>query len=456
MREEVGMAEKPASDAAAANGPIEDPSRLREWVTSTILIVFTMAVGLLCVVVLSCTLTQTRMSSIVIDGVNISIWKLDDIRKQWNDIRDQIREQSDALSEAESGLSATTKRNAQFDIGYRQARTELDAQLVAFVARVGEFDPKFATAMHDEGPVERVNRIEASKDDLLKAHPELQSLVDVIVKKGEAYKPIDQERIKVRRDLEAKKNEVAELQARLASLRTSLDGLFARFSTKPLDDPTRTRVENALFELYTGRFLSKFINSLIITPPDILTLALVIMMGVLGSALQMTHALFKRNRVERAGAYFLRLSVGAITALVIFIVAKAGVPVIADASRLGGDAPINPYFVSFLAIISGLMSENAILSVQTQGARFFAQDVPPDQKRWARSNLREAFAKASRNPDNVKRLLNVEDAQFEAWMSGKEPMPGSAQTMIAGVLEMPRRDLFTDMPPEDAEADDKA
>jgi len=451
------MAEKPAWDAVAANGLGEDPSRLREWVTSTILIAFTIAVGLLCVLLLSCTLTQTRISSIVIDGVNLNIWKLDDIRQQWSDIRDEMRSQSDALSDAQEALNEATKNSDQFSIKYRQARTELDARLQAFIGRVGEFDAKFAAATKNEGPVEQVNRIEASKDDLLKTHPELQSLADDIVKKGTAYKPIDQERIKVTGDLEAKKKQVADFQARVQSLRTSLDGLFAQFSTTKLDGPTRTRVENALFELYAGRFLSKFINALILMPPDILTLALVIMMGVLGSALQMTHALFKRNRVERAGAYFLRLSVGAITALVIFIVAKAGVPVIADASRLGGDAPINPYFVSFLAIISGLMSENAILSVQTQGARFFAQDVPPDQKRWARSNLREAFAKANRNPDNVKRLLNMEDAQFEAWVSGKEPMPGNVQTMIAGVLEMPRRDLFTDMPPENAkEADDKA
>jgi succinate dehydrogenase flavin-adding protein (antitoxin of CptAB toxin-antitoxin module) len=64
--------------------------------------------------------------------------------------------------------------------------------------------------------------------------------------------------------------------------------------------------------------------------------------------------------------------------------------------------------------------------------------------------LHDAFKKASRDPDNVKRLLNAEDSQFDAWISGKEPLPGSAQTMIAGVLETPRRELFTDIPPEEA------
>jgi p-aminobenzoyl-glutamate transporter AbgT len=44
---------------------------------------------------------------------------------------------------------------------------------------------------------------------------------------------------------------------------------------------------------------------------------------------------------------------------------KAGVPIVADASKLGGDTPINPYFVSFLAIISGLMSEKGIASLRS-------------------------------------------------------------------------------------------
>jgi hypothetical protein len=238
----------------------------------------------------------------------------------------------------------------------------------------------------------------------------------------------------------------------LKSSATSLDAMFTQISAK-LDDPSSARIENALYELHSGRGpFGRFINMLVTTQPDILTLGLVILMGVLGSALQMTYALFKRNRIERTGAYFLRLSVGAITALVIFIVAKAGVPVIADASRMGGDAPINPYFVSFLAIISGLMSENAIQSVQSYGARFFAQEAAPETLRWARQDLREAFKKANRDPARVRELLNADDAQFEAWISGKERMPANVQTMIAGVLEMPRRELFTDMPPDEEKA----
>jgi hypothetical protein len=93
-------------------------------------------------------------------------------------------------------------------------------------------------------------------------------------------------------------------------------------------------------------------------------------------------------------------------------------------------------------------SENAVLSIQAQGTRFFAPQTEP--LRWARVDLRDKFKAANRNPENVSRLLTVEASQFDAWISGKDSIPANAQMMIAGVLEMPRRDLFTDLPPEQA------
>jgi hypothetical protein len=399
--------------------------------------------------VLACTLTQTRLSTISIDGVTISIWKLDDTRTQWKKIRDRIRDQSEALIKAKQELDDAQQSLANDDGVYRPARTPLDAELQALRAGISGYEPDLAKAMVGS-PGEQVSMLGTAKDRLLKAHPELQESIGKIADLDKTYEPIYAERMTLEAKATVKRGQVKALNDSLASLQDSLDGLFRQFSTKPLDDPTRVRLENALFELYSGKFLGASMNWLLIMPPDILTLALVILMGVLGSALQMTHALFRQNRIERPGAYFLRLGVGAITALVIFIVAKAGVPVIADASRLGGDAPINPYFVSFLAIISGLMSENAIMMVQAQGAKFFASETAADPQRWARFDLHDTFAKANRSPANVRQLLNTEDAQFEGWISGKDAIPGAAQIMIAGVLGMPLRDLFTDIPPDDA------
>ena len=427
----------------------EVASKFRQIVTSILLVLFTSAVGLLCILVLACTLTQTRLSTISIDGVTISIWKLDDTRTQWKKIRDRIRDQSEALIKAKQELDDAQQSLANDDGVYRPARTPLDAELQALRTGISGYEPDLAKAMVGS-PGEQVSMLGTAKDRLLKAHPELQESISKIADLDKTYEPIYAERMTLDAKTTVKKGQVKALNDSLSSLQDSLDGLFRQFSTKSLDDPTRVRLENALFELYSGKFLGASMNWLLIMPPDILTLALVILMGVLGSALQMTHALFRQNRIERPGAYFLRLGVGAITALVIFIVAKAGVPVIADASRLGGDAPINPYFVSFLAIISGLMSENAIMMVQAQGAKFFASETAADPQRWARLDLHDTFAKANRSPSNVRQLLNTEDAQFEGWISGKDAIPGAAQTMIAGVLGMPPRDLFTDIPPDDA------
>ncbi|HTC06128.1 MAG TPA: hypothetical protein VK749_22165 [Xanthobacteraceae bacterium] len=58
----------------------KDASKFRQVVTSILLVLCTSAVGLRCILVLACTLTQTRLSTISVGGVTISIWKLDDTR----------------------------------------------------------------------------------------------------------------------------------------------------------------------------------------------------------------------------------------------------------------------------------------------------------------------------------------------------------------------------------------
>jgi hypothetical protein len=102
---------------------------------------------------------------------------------------------------------------------------------------------------------------------------------------------------------------------------------------------------------------------------------------------------------------------------VIFIVAKAGVPVIADASKLGGEAPINPYFVSFIAIISGLMSENAIASVQARGAKFFGSDAGPD--RWAREDLNNLLLPPDLSLKALGDYLGTTEDATKSILSGK-------------------------------------
>jgi hypothetical protein len=259
-------------------GTEKDASEFRQVATSILLVLFTSTVGLLCILVLACTLTLTRLSTISVGGVTISIWKLDDTRTQWKKIRDRIRDQSEALIEAKQELDDAQQNLADDDGVYRPARTPLDAELQALRAGISGYEPALAKAMVGS-PGEQVSMLGTAKDRLLKAHPELQESIGKIANLDKTYEPIYAERMTLEAKATVKKGQVKALNDSLASLQDSLDGLFRQFSTKPLDEPTRVRLENALFELYSGKFLGASMNWLLIMPPDILTLALVILMA---------------------------------------------------------------------------------------------------------------------------------------------------------------------------------
>lgn len=442
-------------DSALSSGSPAEPSA--GSLMSSLLIAFTVLVAVACAFVLASTLTQTRMSSITIDGVTLNIWKLDDIRSRWEAARSQLDILAADIADTERKRRNLAIQSILVEEQYQIAAKPLLASIAELNSRVGIPNPTLErpndTRQNFPDPAEQYGQIQSRRELILREHEELRPLLAQIDKAYSDFLPAHAARVNVVALNQSAVLSIINLQAALSGSKTSLDALFLQISDK-IDNPTRTRVENALYELHSGLF-GKYLNRLITLQPDILTLFLVILMGILGSSLQITYSFFKRRRVDRLGAYFVRLCVGAITALVIFIVAKAGVPVIADASRLGGDAPINPYFVSFLAIISGLMSENAILSVQTQAVRFFGPEGSGDAMRWARYDLQDEFTKANRNPDEVKRLLDADGTEFKDWISGQKSMPADAQRMIAGVLGKPQRELFTDIAPDDPDSTGK-
>ena len=65
-----------------------------------------------------------------------------------------------------------------------------------------------------------------------------------------------------------------------------------------------------------------------------------------------------------------------------------------------------------------------------------------------RHDLHDDFDKANRKPAEVKKLLSADDGEFEEWIGGTKAIPPDAQKMIAGVLGIPPRQLFTDIAPD--------
>jgi hypothetical protein len=432
--------------------------------TNAALTAFTLCIGISCVIILAATLTQTRISSVTIDGVPVSIWKLDSIREQWASLRAQVASQSDEIHKAGDQRLELSDKKSRVSAEANSAKQILSQHVENLSYKVQKADPDLYNFLISDSDIsDKIARINAS-DAALRSNPDLHvaELLDSIQKAYTAYVGFSSEA----KGLEVQINSVIEktigLKQGLTTTQDSINAIIG--STKvskggsdsanktDLDEQTRTRIENALYELNPNNsHLSTLMNTLVLLQPDVLALSPVLLMGILGSSLQILNSIFSANQIEvvdsdTIGNYVLRISVGAITALVIFIVSKAGIPVIADTTKLGGDAPINPYFVSFLAIISGLLSEQAIVTVQNQGARLFASGAAePD--RWARSDLTSQMETQKLAIGVLADYLGTSEDTARSILTGATKATAEQQRVVAIFLRSKVRDLFSDISP---------
>jgi hypothetical protein len=420
---------------------------------STVLILFTVVVAATCIGLLSSTLTQSRIvSNLTADGTSVGIRKLNYLGLKWADIRNNIDSKSDKRrgTEAQNNALASAAAVARVTVGVKKKDTE--ALLVEFYYRMStsesDADKALAEHIHQKGYDTQVAYISAAKTRLDNERPELASLLKRIDDTYNEFRDADRAASIADVKKQVNQEEIAFLDQTITQEKSALKEFFDLIKLN-MDDDGRARVENAFYELNVNNYnsgpLSYLTYRTLTTRSEILTLWLVIFMGILGSALQITHAYFMKNQVQSIGGYFQRLVVGAMTALVIFIVAKAGVPILADPSRLGGDSPINPYFVSFLAIVSGLLSENAIANIQEQGTKVFGSGTA-GPNRWARNDLFPDLQTQNLSIGKLAEHLHKPEEVVKAMLEGKEAITPIQQDIIAIYLRREARDLFTDVP----------
>lgn len=180
-------------------------------------------------------------------------------------------------------------------------------------------------------------------------------------------------------------------------------------------------------------------------PIGLLTLVLTMSMGALGSLIFITLEYFKEDTRKSFSWYFFRPFLGMVTALAIFVFAKAGQLTISDQ---GISENLNPYFLSFLGIISGLASEHATDKLRATGATFFQSDVEKKQtmERWAIS-IKDQMKIKNKSVTELAQFVSTPET-IEDWVNEKKPVPVDDQKIIAAWLAVPRRQLFTDLPPD--------
>ncbi len=197
-------------------------------------------------------------------------------------------------------------------------------------------------------------------------------------------------------------------------------------------------------------FMNKFLfRGFATMPGHLLILLLTLSMGALGSLLYITQHFFNPDLDKPFSWYLFRPFLGMVTAFSIFILAKAGQITISDTNASEGILEnLNPFFISFLAIISGLLSEQAIEKIKRSAMPFFQpqKDENDEVERWA-VGLESAMKEQGKTAQNLLPFVNASDKTIEEWISETNQVPEEAQRIIAGWLNLPTRMLFTDLPP---------
>ncbi len=180
-------------------------------------------------------------------------------------------------------------------------------------------------------------------------------------------------------------------------------------------------------------------------PTQLLTLILTLSMGALGSVIYLTRTFFDRRTAAPFSFYLFRPFLGMVTAVAIFVLAKAGQISISDASLSQGNSEnLNPFLISFLAVLSGLFSEHAYERIQKAGwAIFRSGDNGESKDRWAYRVQAEINAQG-KDKDELVKFLRVPPEAIGDWLDEKQMVPEDAQNIIAAWLGRERRELFSD------------
>jgi hypothetical protein len=250
-------------------------------------------------------------------------------------------------------------------------------------------------------------------------------------------------------------NEICNSVAKAFSLIDSIDTTvnFALGEDNVAFDNLEAQIEKQIEELRTKtRYTDVFVTvefmdgwgykSFLSEPRELLVLQLTMVMGMLGSVVAMTWSFVRWDSGVTTRRFIFLPFVGSISALIIFVFLKAGQLTIGSGS---GSQELNPFFLSFVGIISGLLSERAYARMESVGRNFFSVD--DEQRRWG-VRLGEALATANVGPADLAAYLDVDEDHVESLIKEKSTATLPQQRLIAACVRRKMRELFTDVPPE--------
>jgi hypothetical protein len=234
--------------------------------------------------------------------------------------------------------------------------------------------------------------------------------------------------------------EIAELDANLANV--DFDKLYADVmkSVAELRDREPLARHFDTFEFFSLLLYEKFLT----VPSQLLVLQLTMFMGMLGSVITMTWSFIKRDSGFTFRRFLILPFVGAMSAFIIFVFIKAG-----QLTLTAGNAsePLNPFVLSFVGIISGLLSERAYSRMAEVGGNFFKVDE--DKSRYG-IGLRAALEQSDLGEPELAGYLKLSEEETAAIVDGRAAASPLHQQLVAAGLRRSIREIFTDLPPDSA------
>lgn len=218
------------------------------------------------------------------------------------------------------------------------------------------------------------------------------------------------------------------------------------------------RMEGALISEL--QFLNQIGLGFMATLPRItLSLLLTIAMGGLGGLIYITYDFFhmKYGRQDESGNrrhtltwYLFRPLLGMVAALAVFFLLKAGyLSLSSSPGDQEGMQTMNPFFVAFIGLLSGLMVEQATDRIRHTGAKLFRSNrqKEAERHRWA-VGVQRAITEREMDEKDLMSYLDAPEKTVLDWLDQKKPVPPAEQMVISAWLALPKRILFTDIRPK--------
>lgn len=454
-----------AAQPQASSSPQSNPAKRESWIRrffdvndpvhaaiiGCFLLALVVASAASAVVFFAAAQFQSRVAELSLNGAPMTIWRVDEFRSDFKNWADDIRKLRDGIAQDQINLAKDKQNNFVLTADQDSAAKRLSddtrslKQKVVAAPRQGA-SPSVA-ASSDTSISDIVTQI-----DLLLTPGDLQNRFgnDVADLKKRYDENIDLRAKIENREAKIKGYEtwIANLQEQRKDRVDAAAKLFGETNTATAPELVE-RIVNVTAELNSlSNIWGGVIYSIALWTNDMLVLSLLISMGVLGSALNLLAAFISNDRDSLSfGEYPLRLAFGAVLAIVMFIIAKAGVPILADTGKIGGNAPLNPYFISLLAVVSGLMSDRSMATIRNVASSLLQRVGGADcSQRYSRVILDDALKTVNREVDGLAQSLEISADDTRKLFSGNDKISPDQQKLIAAYLGQPLRELFSDLP----------